>query len=225
MSTEYYLIRQCSNQNCNFRYPAPKNSGIGVNCPKCKSETQIIHEINLNHEEINNIKHSIPDNNLQVVLDNIRSTFNVGAIFRSSDGVGINRIYLCGITPAPSNSKVHKTSLGAEETVNYEVHPNALSLIKTLKNKGYVIWALEKTSKSQSIFDYQISTSSPPTILVVGNEITGVDPDILNECDAHLHIPMVGLKKSLNVAIAFGIAVYSLSRYHFSSIVEVGNEK
>jgi len=202
---------------CNFRYPAPKNSGIGVNCPKCKSETLIIHEINLDHEEIFENDNFHPASNLEVVLDNIRSTFNVGAILRSSDGVGVNKIHLCGITPAPTNPKVHKTSLGAEFTVNYESHPNTLSLIKCLKNKGYIIWALEKTSMSQSIFNYRISESSRPTILVVGNEIIGVDPDVLKECDAHLHIPMVGLKNSLNVAIAFGIAVYSLSKNNFSS--------
>lgn len=225
MSTEYFLIRQCTNQKCKFRYPAPKNTGIGVNCPKCKSEAQIVHEINLNHEEINEINHFFSVNNLEVVLDNIRSTFNVGAILRSSDGVGLKKVYLCGITPSPMNPKVHKTSLGAEETVNYEVHPNALTLIKDLKNKGYVIWALEKTPISQPIFDYQISTSSPPTILVVGNEITGVDPDILNECSVHLHIPMAGIKKSLNVAIAFGIAIYSITKNHFSTTIEEVNEK
>ncbi len=217
MSTEFYLIRQCSKQNCNFRFPAPKNSGIGVNCPKCKSETMIIHEINLNHEDIFEHHDFHQANNLEVVLDNIRSTFNVGAIFRSSDGVGIKKIHLCGITPPPTNPKVHKTSLGSEFTVNYESHPNAVSLIKSLKNKGYIIWALEKTSMSQSFFDFQITESSHPTTLVVGNEITGVDPDVLNECDSHLHIPMVGLKNSLNVAIAFGIAVYSLTKNNFSS--------
>lgn len=217
MSTEFYLIRQCSNQKCNFRYPAPKNSGIGVNCPKCKSETSIIHEINLNQEEIFENDNFHPANHLEVVLDNIRSTFNVGAIFRSSDGVGIKKIYLCGITPSPTNPKVHKTSLGAEFTVNYETHPNAVSLIKSLKEHGYKIWALEKTTVSRSIFNYKISTSSQPTILVVGNEITGVDPDVLKECNAHLHIPMVGVKNSLNVAIAFGIAVYSLTKNNFSS--------
>lgn len=221
MSTEFYLIRQCTNQECNFRFPAPKNSGIGVNCPKCKSETLIIHEINLNHEEIyeNNYLHQA--NKLEVVLDNIRSTFNVGAIFRSSDGVGIKKIHLCGITPSPSNPKVHKTSLGAEFTINYEAHPNAVSLIKSLKHNGYIIWALEKTTISQSIFNYQISESSHPTVLVVGNEITGVDPDVLKESDAHLHIPMVGLKNSLNVAIAFGIAVYSLTKNNFSSHISL----
>lgn len=216
MSTEIYLIRQCTNQKCNFRFPAPNNSGIGVHCPKCKSETLIIHEINLNHEkqhENNGLQHV---NKLCIVLDNIRSTFNVGAIFRSADGVGIKKIHLCGITPSPTNPKVHKTSLGSEFTVNYENHPNSVSLIKSMKENGYIIWALEKTSISQSIFNYKISEFSKPTILVVGNEITGVDPDVLKLCDAHLHIPMVGIKNSLNVAIAFGIAVYSLTENQFS---------
>lgn len=217
MTTEFYLIRQCSNQICNFRYPAPRNSGIGVNCPKCKSETLIIHEINLNQEEIFENDNLLTASNLEIVLDNIRSTFNVGAILRSSDGVGIKKIHLCGISPSPTNPKVHKTSLGAELTVNYETHPNAVSLIKSLKEKGYIIWALEKTLTSQSIFNYKILESSHPTILVVGNEITGVDPDVLKECHVHLHIPMVGLKNSLNVAIAFSIAVYSLTKNNLSS--------
>jgi tRNA G18 (ribose-2'-O)-methylase SpoU len=219
MSTEFYLIRQCSNQYCNFRFPAPKNSGIGVHCPKCKSETLVIHEINLNHEGLNENNGLHEVNKLSIVLDNIRSTFNVGAIFRSADGVGIKKIHLCGITPTPTNPKVLKTSLGSEITVNYESHPNAVSLIKSLKEIGYIIWALEKTSMSQSIFNYKLSESTQPTIMVVGNEITGVDPDVLTLCDAHLHIPMVGLKNSLNVAIAFGIAVYSLSENQFSASI------
>ncbi|MBE0686199.1 MAG: RNA methyltransferase [Anaerolineaceae bacterium] len=155
------------------------------------------------------------------MLDNIRSTFNVGAILRSSDGVGIKKIHLCGITPSPTNPKVHKTSLGSEFTVNYESHPNTVSLIKRLKENGYIIWALEKTPMSQSIFNYKITESSHPTILVVGNEIAGIDPDVLKECDTHLHIPMKGLKNSLNVAIAFGIAVYSLSQSNFSSSISL----
>lgn len=224
MSTKFYLIRLCVNQDCNFRYPAPKNSGIGINCPKCKSETQIIHEINLNHEEIDEIDPFYQHKNIEVLLDNIRSTFNVGSILRSSDGVGIQKVHLCGITPAPTNTKVHKTALGAEKTVNYEVHPNALALVKSFKKKGYRLWALEKTSKSESIFDFEISTLTQPALLVIGNEIIGIDPDILSECDAHFHIPMVGLKNSLNVSIAFGIAVYSLTRKNFSSSIKVDYE-
>ncbi|MDO9085919.1 MAG: RNA methyltransferase [Anaerolineaceae bacterium] len=215
---ELYLIRQCKNNLCNFRYPAPANSGIGVNCPKCKYDTEIIHHINLTHTEISKNNVQKPGINLEIALDNIRSTFNVGAIFRSADGVGIKKLHLCGITPSPTNIKVLKTSLGSEKTMNYESHHNALTLVKNMKQKGYRIWALEITAYSHSIFDYEITNNSEPTLLVIGNEITGIDPDVLNECELHLHIPMVGIKNSLNVAIAFGIAVYSLVGRNFSII-------
>lgn len=213
MINETYYIRQCTNERCRFRYPAPKNSGIGVECPKCKSKSEIIYVIPLSNEKVQNQNENRAQKlNCEVLLDNIRSTFNVGAIFRSADGVGIKKIHLCGITPSPSNIKLHKTALGAENTVPYQTHPNSIDLTKDLKNRGYTIWAIEKTDISQSILDFEISQQSKPTLLIMGNEITGVDPDLLKICDAHLHIPMLGLKNSLNVAIAFGIAVYSLTK-------------
>jgi len=217
MAIQKYLIRLCENIHCNFRFPAPENSGIGIKCPKCKSFTKILHEIKLNQEDSFYIEKNTPKVNLEIVLDNIRSTFNVGAIFRSADGVGVKKIHLCGITPSPTNSKVHKTSLGSEITVPHEIHQNTLSLIRNKKENGFRIWALEKTSSSQSIFDYEISDFTQPTILILGNEIIGIDPDVLSECDANLHIPMVGLKNSLNVAIAFGIAVYALTKNYFTT--------
>ncbi|HSM26117.1 MAG TPA: RNA methyltransferase, partial [Anaerolineaceae bacterium] len=189
---------------------------IGVSCPKCKSETEIIHQIPLNKEKVEhqNKNHKI---NCEVLLDNVRSTFNVGAIFRSADGVGIKKIHLCGITPSPENLKVHKTSLGSENTIAYLKHPNAVEVVKDFRNNGYRIWAIEKTDKAQSIFDYKLTMNDRPTLLIVGNEIIGIDPDILEICDEHLFIPMVGLKNSLNVAIAFGIAVYLLTREVFTN--------
>ena len=217
MENKIFFIRQCTKSSCNFRYPAPKDSGIGVSCPTCKSETEIIHQIPLNKEVM--VEHQ--NKNLQidceVLLDNVRYTFNVGAIFRSADGVGIKKIHLCGITPSPENLKVHKTSLGSENTIAYLKHPNAVEVVKDFRNNGYRIWAIEKTDKAQSIFDYKLTMNDRPTLLIVGNEIIGIDPDILEICDEHLFIPMVGLKNSLNVAIAFGIAVYSLTKKNFSS--------
>jgi tRNA G18 (ribose-2'-O)-methylase SpoU len=215
MKNDIFYVRECSNSQCFFRFPAPKDSGIGVNCPKCKAETHIVHEIQLHNESNIGSELSVKNINSEVLLDNIRSTFNVGAIFRSADGVGINKIHLCGITPSPKNIKVHKTSLGSENTIKFESYPNALKVVNLFKEKGYRIWAIEKTSLSESIFNFEISATSDPTLLIVGNEIIGIDPDILKICDVHLHIPMVGLKNSLNVAIAFGIAAYSLTRNAF----------
>ncbi|MHB8135294.1 MAG: TrmH family RNA methyltransferase [Anaerolineaceae bacterium] len=205
-----YLIRECTNRECEFRFPAPEDSGIGINCPKCKSITNIIREIVLNPDLKETINQVFPINNLEVVLDNVRSSFNVGAIFRSSDGAGISKIHLCGICPSPLNIKVHKTALGSELSVPYEIHNNALKLIRDQKKLGKRIWALEKTNTSISIEQYKLCKTDPSTVLVVGNEISGIDPDILAICDAQIHIPMSGIKGSLNVAIAFGIAIYNL---------------
>jgi len=215
MINKNFLIRQCTNPNCNFRFPAPADSGIGIDCPKCKTKTEIIHQINLTSETYSsNIP--IPQKiNCEVLLDNVRSTFNVGAIFRSADGVGIRKIHLCGITPSPTNIKVHKTSLGSEKTVQHEFHPNGVNIVKKFKHEGYRIWGIEKTNLSESIFHFKLDDQSVPTLLIFGNEIIGIDPDILALCDNHLHIPMLGLKNSLNVAIAFGIAVYSLTQNFF----------
>lgn len=204
-----YLIRQCQNENCMMRFPAPENSGIGEQCPLCKTKTKIIHKLSLSDENDSSIsRNSLPD--LEIILDNIRSTFNVGAIFRTSDGAGISKIHLCGITPPPTHQKVHKTALGAETNIAYEKHPNTLELVRKFKAAGKRIWALEKTNLSVPIHQVRLEKNDPGTILVVGNEIIGIDPDVLEICDSQLHIPMAGIKKSLNVAVAFGIAVYDL---------------
>jgi len=205
-----YLIRECTNQECKLRFPAPEDSGIGINCPKCKSVTDIVQKVVLNPDKKENQKHIFPINNLEIVLDNVRSSFNVGAIFRSSDGAGISKIHLCGICPSPQNIKVHKTALGSESSVPYEIHNNALKLIRDQKELGKRIWALEKTDLSSSIDQFMLYKSDPSTVLIVGNEITGIDPDILAICDEQIYIPMSGMKGSLNVAIAFGIAIYNI---------------
>jgi len=205
-----YLIRECSNHECEFRFPAPEGSGIGINCPKCKSFTNIVRKVVLNPDLKENQNLVFPITNLEIVLDNVRSSFNVGAIFRSADGAGISRIHLCGICPSPQNIKVHKTALGSEKSVPYEIHKNALKLIREQKAHGKRIWALEKTGTSNSIDQFKLSKTDPSTIMIVGNEISGIDPDILAICDEQIHIPMSGIKGSLNVAIAFGIAVYNL---------------
>ncbi len=205
-----YLIRLCTNQTCNLRFPAPESSGIGILCPKCKAVTKIVRVIKLNQDA--HVQNPVFAHlgSLEIVLDNVRSTFNVGAIFRTADGAGIGKIHLCGITPAPTNAKVHKTALGAQNSMPYEMHHNSLDLIKQLKQDGKRIWALEKTETSQNIQEFKIEPGDQETVLIVGNEIIGIDPEVLAFSDLHLHIPMVGIKGSLNVAIAFGIAVYNL---------------
>jgi tRNA G18 (ribose-2'-O)-methylase SpoU len=131
-------------------------------------------------------------------------------MFRTSDGAGVKKLYVCGITPTPEHPKMVKTGLGAEWSVPWSYHTNALAVVKELKEKGYVVYALESTETSISLFDLALRDSNQPLALVVGNEVTGVDPDILALCDKVVHIPMLGYKHSLNVSIAFGIAVYHL---------------
>lgn len=207
---ETYYIRHCPNPNCDLRFPAPQDSGIGVNCPKCKTITKIAKEITLNHDIHSKNLEQTPSGSLEVVLDNVRSTFNVGAIFRTADGAGIAKIHLCGITPPPTNSKVHKTALGAQDSMPYEVHNNCIQLVKRLKQDGKRIWALEKTDISHNLQGIKIKPEDQDTVLIVGNEIVGIDPEVLTLSELHLHIPMTGIKGSLNVAVAFGIAVYNL---------------
>jgi tRNA G18 (ribose-2'-O)-methylase SpoU len=144
------------------------------------------------------------------LLDNVRSTFNVGSIFRSADGAGLHHLYLCGVTPTPAHPKLAKTALGAERTVSYSHHKNAIELGQRLYDYNHTLWALETTASALSIFD--VEPPPLPFVLVVGSEVVGVDPDLLKLCQRCISIPMVGRKQSLNVATAFGIAAVLLRR-------------
>jgi tRNA G18 (ribose-2'-O)-methylase SpoU len=147
-------------------------------------------------------------NKFVLVLPNIRSCHNVGAIFRTADGAGVDKIYLTGYTPDPTHPKMIKVSLGAENSVPWEKHKQTAGVLKQLKAEGYKVVALEKTSKSVNMYKWRPSF---PIALVVGNEVTGVTPNILKYCDEVVHLPMNGLKESLNVSIASGIAIYFIA--------------
>ena len=142
---------------------------------------------------------------LYVVCDNIRSLYNVGSIFRTSDALEINKIYLCGITGTPEQKGALKVSLGAEKSVVWEYHKNAWQLVDKLKKRGIKIVALELTKGSKNV---KLFKPKFPLALIVGNEVSGVSPALLKRSDAVVHIPMKGIKESLNVSVAFGIAAY-----------------
>ena len=145
------------------------------------------------------------------ILDNIRSAQNVGGIFRTADGAGLQKIWLCGITPNPAdNAQIAKTALGAEQTVPWEHAPSTVALVEKLKTQGVIILALEAAPGSTSLFSYTLPKADKPIALVVGSEPAGVDPAVLAQADTTLSLPMAGSKGSLNVAVAFGIAVYFL---------------
>ena len=167
----------------------------------------------LSHLEIlNRQKQKFQDRKLplNVILNDIRSLYNVGSIFRTSDGVGVEKIWLCGITGYPPNSQIAKTALGAEERMPWEYRQDVLSVIKELKEQKYQIVLLEQMEESSL---YQDFCPSSPVCLVIGNEITGIGDSITAYCDEAIEIEMAGMKNSLNVAVAFGIVAYHFRHY------------
>jgi len=164
-------------------------------------------EIKHNLSEISSHKHKY-----SVLLDNIRSAWNAGSILRSADGFGYSHAYMCGITPTPDNDAVKKTSLGSERSVTWTYHNDAVILATDLRSRGWNIVALEDHEHSRQLTDVSKHKKEKPTLLIVGNETTGVDNHLLDLCDEIYHIPMYGEKKSFNVAIAFSIASYAITR-------------
>ena len=207
MNADFYEIRYCP--ACGLRYPLTNGHPFGERCPSCLGEAQVVLTQAfppLPNREMDGVKDA---SRLSILLDNIRSIWNVGSIFRTSDGLGVSKLYLCGITPTPENEAMRKTSLGAEETVTWEYSRNALETAKKLKSEGCMLIALEQDTRSVPVTQFSILDSQSP-ILILGNEITGVDPEILDLCDHIVHIPMHGQKRSLNVEVAFAIAAFSL---------------
>src|SRR3989338_9380131 len=136
-----------------------------------------------------------------VVLNNIRSLYNVGSIFRTADGAGVEKIIICGITGHPPNDRIAKTALGAQDNVPWEYFQDIHSAIALLKKDKYQLLLLEQTQNS---IPYQTFKPKGKVGLIVGNEIEGVTESIVKDCDAAIEIEMAGLKNSLNVAVAFG---------------------
>ncbi|MEK9152115.1 MAG: RNA methyltransferase [Patescibacteria group bacterium] len=144
---------------------------------------------------------------IRLILDNIRSLHNVGAIFRSADGFGVERMYLCGITGTPNQTSVKKTALGAESTVPWERVEDLPALIRKLKKQGIAVVGLERGAGGVMLPAFQPTF---PLALVIGNEVEGISADIRPLLEVTVEIPMVGAKESFNVAVAAGIALYQL---------------
>ena len=144
-----------------------------------------------------------------IVLDNVRSMYNVGAFFRTADAAGIEKLCLCGITARPPKSAITKTALGAEETVPWEHAWDALPLMQAMRARGCEIAAIETSVHAIDLFDW---TPRFPVCMVFGHEVEGITPALSALCDTHVRIPMLGAKHSLNVATAGGIVTYELLR-------------
>ena len=146
---------------------------------------------------------------VSVVLDNIRSLDNVGSIFRTADGAGIEKLWLCGITGFPPQGKIARTALGAEESVAWEYAKDVAGVVRDHKARGFKVVLLEQIQQSLVYDEYM---PDGPVCLVVGNEVDGISDEVVKLADVALEIPMAGVKNSLNVAVAFGVAVFHLSR-------------
>lgn len=146
-----------------------------------------------------------------VVLDNIRSMHNVGSVFRTADAFLLEAIYLCGFTPQPPHRDIHKTALGATETVKWQYFSKTTEAVQSLKEKGYGIYAVEQVTDSYKL--NQLATEPDEKLaLVFGNEVSGVDPEIIALSDGCIEIPQLGMKHSLNISVAAGIVLWEMVR-------------
>lgn len=144
-----------------------------------------------------------------VLLDNVRSMYNVGAFFRTADGIGIEKLYLCGITAYPPKKAISKTALGAEEHVAWEHSWDGPAMVSDLRVRGYEIAAIETSLHSVDLFEWRPNF---PVCVLFGHEVDGIRPEMLALADTHVRIPMLGQKHSLNVATAGGVVMYELLR-------------
>ncbi len=146
---------------------------------------------------------------LVLVLDNIRSMHNVGSVFRTADAFLVQGIILCGYTPVPPHRDIHKTALGATDTVEWQYFPTTLEAVKELQAAGYRVLAIEQAVNSQ-LLDHFTPPADQPLALVFGNEVTGVDTEVMKVVDGCIEIPQQGMKHSLNISVSTGIVVWDI---------------
>ena len=144
-----------------------------------------------------------------IILDDIRSLHNIGSVFRTADAFLIEKIVLCGITATPPNKEIHKTALGATETVAWEHHSDVLKVIENLKKEGVIVLAIEQVESAVFLQDFEIN-SKKKYALVFGNEVFGVSQEAVALCDGCIEIPQLGTKHSLNISVSAGIVVWDL---------------
>ncbi len=162
----------------------------------------------LSIEEFKNVKKTP----IIVVLDNVRSLNNVGSVFRTSDALCLQEIYLCGITPTPPNNDIHKTALGAEDSMEWSYYENTQEAISDLQNKGFKVYSVEQADQSLSLTDFKPEVNSP-VALVFGNEVKGVQQSVVDICDGCIEIPQFGTKHSFNISVSAGIVLWEATKY------------
>ena len=166
----------------------------------------------LNNKELQRITieefKKVKKNPITIVLDNVRSGFNVGSIFRTADAFLIEKIILCGITATPPKKEIRKVALGATNSVNWEFQKDTTIALKELKNKGYHILGIEQTTQSSKLED--LILSKKPIAIVLGNEVDGVSDDVIKLCDEIIEIRQFGTKHSLNISVTNGIIIWEI---------------
>lgn len=148
---------------------------------------------------------------LTVVLDNVRSLHNVGAVFRTGDAFRVERVLLCGITATPPNAEIHKTALGGEDSVDWQYFPSTAEAVARLKEEGYTVWSVEQAEGSVMLNDIHPDTTCRHAV-VLGNEVKGVEQTVVDMSDGCIEIPQFGTKHSLNVSVAAGIVMWEFAR-------------
>jgi len=210
-SSADWVFAECRNAACRLRFPLDLAHFSGRFCPKCGEELLTTDQRLSQNSDLSISPRLANGRQLFGLVDNVRSAQNVGAIFRSADGAGLDRLYLCGITPTPGEQQtVERTALGAEKRLPWEQANNAVTLAQSLLAAGTKLIVLEATEDALDLFTWRIPAGWQTLALAVGNEIAGTDPQLLRMASEILKLPMTGIKGSLNVASAFSIAAYQL---------------
>ncbi len=147
-----------------------------------------------------------------VVLDNVRSLNNVGSVFRTSDALCLQEIYLCGITPTPPHNDIHKTALGAEDSMLWSYYEDTNKALKQLQEKGYMVYCVEQAEGSTSLLDFKPKEGSKMA-LIFGNEVKGVQQSVIDNADGCIEIPQFGTKHSLNISVSAGIVLWEAAKH------------
>jgi tRNA G18 (ribose-2'-O)-methylase SpoU len=174
----------------------------------------------LNRKSVEEFKRSVKTPVI-AVLENIRSAYNVGSVFRTADAFLLEAVYITGYTAKPPHKEIKKTALGAEDSVEWSYFPNATEAILQLKNLGYTIYAVEQVVESLKLQDVQFGEQDKIAV-IFGNEVTGVEEATILQCDGCIEIPQLGMKHSLNIATAAGVVLWEIIRTRMKAHTDLG---
>jgi 23S rRNA (guanosine2251-2'-O)-methyltransferase len=222
------MLSQCSYPDCMTVFEIEaidkiKSYLINAICPKCQrlgraKSLEIIETLKKREKQNSNVGNTAyaltEPAQFRVILEDIRSLWNVGAIFRTADAIGVSQLYLCGITGCPPRPEIAKTALGAEQTLSWQYIYHPLEIIPILKAAGVMIIGLERNAQSVPLIpSLKEKKITKPLCLVVGNENAGLSPETIANCHLICDLPMKGIKESLNVASAFAVAAYFINEF------------